>query len=82
MKISQDAGHFLCDYIYFNSLANCYKANERRKVAFMHVPAVKPVPLDVYQESIDLGREIAIQLLRSIVESELTGPRLTSEAEL
>lgn len=82
MKTSRDAGHFLCDYIYFNSLANCYKAGERRRVAFLHVPAVKPVPVEVYQESIDLGREIAIQLLRSIVESELIGRRLTTEAEL
>lgn len=48
----------------------------------MHVPAVKPVPADVYQESIDLGREIAIQLLRSIVESELTGPRVTAESQI
>lgn len=82
LKVSQDAGHFLCDYIYFNSLANCYKAQERRRVAFLHVPAVRPVPADVYQESIDLGREIAIQLLRSIVESELAGPRVTAESEL
>ncbi|KAK7745065.1 hypothetical protein SLS53_003300 [Cytospora paraplurivora] len=82
LKISQDAGHFLCDYIYFNSLAACYKAQERRRVAFLHVPAVRSVPANLYQESIDLGREIAIQLLRSIVESELAGPNLTAEAAL
>lgn len=82
LKVSQDAGHFLCDYIYFNSLATCYKAQERRRVAFLHVPAVKHVPVDLYQESIDLGREIAIQLLRSIVESELTKPNLAAEAQI
>ncbi|KUI68010.1 Pyroglutamyl-peptidase 1 [Cytospora mali] len=82
LKTSRDAGHFLCDYIYFNSLASCYKTQQRRRVAFMHVPAVKPLPADAYQESIDLGREIAIQLLRSIVESELAGPqRVTSSFE-
>ncbi|KUI62930.1 Pyroglutamyl-peptidase 1 [Cytospora mali] len=58
-------------------------AQERRRVAFMHVPAVKPLPADAYQESIDLGREIAIQLLRSIVESELAGPqKVTAEPQL
>lgn len=63
-------------------MAACYKAQERRRVAFLHVPAVKSVPAYRYQESIDLGREIAIQLLRSIVESELASPNLTAEAAL
>lgn len=70
LKSSVDAGHFLCDYIYFNSLAYCHRAEERKRVLFMHVPAVRPEPADLYRESIDLGREIAIQLLRSLVESE------------
>lgn len=48
----------------------------------MHVPAVRPEPADLYRESIDLGREIAIQLLRSLVESELGGSGEGVEAEL
>lgn len=82
LKSSVDAGHFLCDYIYFNSLANCHRAEERKRVLFMHVPAVRPEPSDLYQESIDLGREVAIQLLRSLVESELSGSNEDAEAEL
>lgn len=82
LKTSVDAGHFLCDYIYFNSLANCHRAEERKRVLFMHVPAVRPEPADLYRESIDLGREIAIQLLRSLVESELSDSREGAEAEL
>lgn len=82
LKSSEDAGHFLCDYIYFNSLATCHRAGQRKRVLFMHVPAVRSEPADLYHESIDLGREVAIQLLRSLVESELTTSRASAEAEL
>lgn len=71
LKISTNAGHFLCDYIYFNSLAECFKAQQRRTVAFLHVPAVKAEPEHMYNEAITTGREVAIQLIRSIMESEL-----------
>lgn len=72
LKLSTNAGHFLCDYIYFNSLAQCFKAQQRRTVAFLHVPAARPEPEQQYQEAIATGREIAIQLIRSILESELS----------
>lgn len=72
LKISTNAGHFLCDYIYFNSLAECFKAQQRRTVAFLHVPAAKAEPENLYKEAIATGREIAIQLIRSIMESELS----------
>jgi hypothetical protein len=48
----------------------------------MHVPAVRPEPAALYNESIDLGREVAIQLLRSLVESELIALQKSTEAEL
>ncbi|CAN8099401.1 unnamed protein product [Discula destructiva] len=72
LNISTNAGHFLCDYIYFNSLALCFKANERRRVAFLHVPAHKPEPEYKYEKHIKTGSEIATQLIRSIVESEIS----------
>lgn len=81
LKISTNAGHFLCDYIYFNSLAQCYKSNERRRVAFLHVPAVKPEPVHQYEASIATGREIAIQLIRSIVESEVSKNEAGTQVE-
>ncbi|POS70557.1 hypothetical protein DHEL01_v211052 [Diaporthe helianthi] len=82
LKSSEDAGHFLCDYIYFNSLAACHRAGQRKRVLFMHVPAVRAEPADSYNASIALGREVAIQLLRSLVESELTAERASAEAGL
>lgn len=73
LKLSTNPGHFLCDYIFFNSLAHCFKANERRRVAFLHVPAHKPNPEQQYDAHVKTGTEIATQLIRSIVESELAG---------
>ncbi|KAJ4416504.1 hypothetical protein N0V82_006699 [Gnomoniopsis sp. IMI 355080] len=78
LLVSTNAGHFLCDYIYFNSLAQCFKANETRRVAFLHVPAAKAAPEDHYEEHIKVGREVATQLIRSIVESELSRSGLTA----
>ncbi|XXG98733.1 NADH-dependent flavin oxidoreductase [Hypoxylon texense] len=64
LQISEDAGHYLCDFIYFSSLAHLYKQQRPRKVVFFHVP------LHPDQESIDRGRELVLQLIRSIVEVE------------
>jgi pyrrolidone-carboxylate peptidase len=63
--ISEDAGRYLCDFIYFSSLTHLLKANEKRNVVFLHVPA------DASDKAITTGRELTLQLIRSLVESEL-----------
>ncbi|KAK3329687.1 hypothetical protein B0H66DRAFT_541800 [Apodospora peruviana] len=65
LKISENAGRYLCDFIYFSSLAHLHKAGEKRKVVFLHVPS------DCSEKSIKDGKELVIQLVRSLVESEL-----------
>lgn len=65
LRISEDAGHYLCDFIYFSSLAHLYRAGERRRVLFLHVPS------NASEQSIATGRELLLQLVRSVVESEL-----------
>lgn len=65
LRISEDAGHYLCDFIYFSSLAQMYKADERRRVVFLHVPS------DASDKAVNQGRELVVQLIRSIVESEV-----------
>ncbi|KAK4105420.1 peptidase C15, pyroglutamyl peptidase I-like protein [Parathielavia hyrcaniae] len=65
LRISEDAGHYLCDFIYFSSLAHLCKAGERRRVLFLHVPS------DASAHNIALGRELVLQLIRSVVESEM-----------
>ncbi|KAK0618083.1 hypothetical protein B0T17DRAFT_459704, partial [Bombardia bombarda] len=65
LKTSDNAGHYLCDFIYFSSLAHLHKAGLRRNVVFMHVPA------DDSLARIEFGKGTVLRLVRSIVESEM-----------
>ncbi|KAM7219173.1 Pyroglutamyl-peptidase 1 [Rhypophila decipiens] len=65
LRVSEDAGRYLCDFIYFSSLAHLHKAKQPRKVVFLHVPS------DCGEQQIANGKELVIQLVRSLVESEL-----------
>ncbi|KAI1180605.1 putative pyroglutamyl peptidase type I [Nemania sp. FL0916] len=65
LRVSEDAGHYLCDFIYFSSLAHLWKQQRPRKVVFFHVP------LHSDAASIQRGVELVFTLIRSIVESEL-----------
>ncbi|OAQ72154.1 pyroglutamyl peptidase type I [Pochonia chlamydosporia 170] len=64
LRISEDPGRYLCDFIYYSSLAHLYKANRPRKVVFLHVPS------DASDAYVSQGRELAVNLIRSLVESE------------
>ncbi|KAK3051337.1 hypothetical protein LTR09_007360 [Extremus antarcticus] len=68
---SDDAGHYLCDYIYFNSLAWFARnptpradgqANER-PVLFLHVPANSD------PQALERGKEVTLSLIEAMVES-------------
>ncbi|KAI1133539.1 hypothetical protein F5Y10DRAFT_259860 [Nemania abortiva] len=65
LRVSEDAGHYLCDFIYFSSLAHLWKQQRPKKVVFFHVP------LHSDSESLKRGVELVLTLIRSIVESEL-----------
>ncbi|TPX06990.1 uncharacterized protein E0L32_011058 [Thyridium curvatum] len=73
VRISEDAGHYLCDFIYFSSLAHLWKAGEHRRVVFLHVPSA------CSDDLIASGREILLSLIRSIVESEISKDRAVAE---
>jgi pyroglutamyl-peptidase len=66
VRISSDAGNFLCGFIYYNSLAHYFsiKADDR-PVAFMHVP-----DLSMSENKLREGREVATALIKSLVESK------------
>ncbi|PNP49267.1 hypothetical protein THARTR1_09982 [Trichoderma harzianum] len=74
LRISDDAGRYLCDFIYYSSLATCYKQDKERKVIFFHVPA------DSSEAVIKQGQELAVNLIRSIVESEVAKKQRATEA--
>ncbi|KAK1755060.1 Pyroglutamyl-peptidase 1 [Echria macrotheca] len=65
IRISEDAGRYLCDFIYFSSLAHLTKANAPRNVVFFHVPCENS------EKNYAVGRELVLHLVRAIVESEL-----------
>jgi hypothetical protein len=74
IRPSDDAGRYLCDYTYFNSLAyfgrrsgvlesgKNDKASDR-PVLFFHVPA------ESHGDMIEKGRDVCLALIRSMVET-------------
>ncbi|KAI9167024.1 Pyroglutamyl-peptidase 1 [Paramyrothecium foliicola] len=73
LRISDDPGRYLCDFIYYSSLAHLWKQQRPRKVVFLHVPA------DASEGAVATGRELATNLIRSIVESEVLAERRQKE---
>ncbi|CAM1506587.1 Fc.00g062280.m01.CDS01 [Cosmosporella sp. VM-42] len=65
LRISEDAGRYMCDFIYYSSLAQRLKQEKPRKVVFLHVPS------DASEKSVTQGKELMVNLIRSIVESEV-----------
>lgn len=65
VRISPDAGNFMCGFIYYNSLAHYFqKREDERPVAFLHVP-----DLSSSKAKLDTGREVTIALIKALVES-------------
>lgn len=63
VRISEDAGRYLCDFIYFSSLAHLTKKGDERRVVFLHVP------VDSNEAAIKTGVEVTIELIRAVVQS-------------
>ena len=67
---SEDAGHYLCDYIYFNSLAYFGRRNGKldggkasdRPVIFLHVPA------DSSPHILERGRQVTVGLIEAMAD--------------
>lgn len=63
IRISEDAGRYLCDYIYYSSLAHLFKNGKGRQVVFLHIP----VESDIV--SVEAGVQITLELIRALVQS-------------
>jgi len=69
-RLSEDAGHYLCDYIYFNSLSCCGRRRgvldggnvESRPVLFLHVPAESDTA------TLERGRHVTMALIEAMVD--------------
>ncbi|EAA35404.1 peptidase C15, pyroglutamyl peptidase I-like protein [Neurospora crassa] len=64
LVISEDPGRYLCDFIYYSSLAELYKRKAERKVVFLHVPC--EVGKD--GEYVRIGQELMLGLVRGVAE--------------
>jgi len=64
VRCSDDPGGYLCGFVYYLSMSWFWKKHaEERPVAFLHVP---DLPTESEREK---GREVAVGLIRALVES-------------
>ncbi|KAI1956839.1 hypothetical protein LOZ58_006060 [Ophidiomyces ophidiicola] len=61
VRISEDAGRYLCEFIYYASLAYLYKEGIVRNAIFFHVPGWTD------DASVESGRDILIGLIKALV---------------
>ena len=61
VRISDDAGRYLCEFIYYTSLAHAYREGQDRNVVFFHVPAA------CSDDAIQEGKEAAIALIKGLI---------------
>jgi pyrrolidone-carboxylate peptidase len=62
VRISDDAGRYLCEFIFFTSLALAKQAGRERAVVFYHVPSWYD------DESVQAGKEAAVALIKAMVK--------------
>ncbi|KAG6009763.1 hypothetical protein E4U54_008480 [Claviceps lovelessii] len=65
LRISENAGRFLCDWIYYCSLSHLLRSKRPKKACFLHVPC------DASEKQVLQGRQVTLNLIRAIVESEM-----------
>ncbi|KAI9788136.1 MAG: hypothetical protein M1816_007182 [Peltula sp. TS41687] len=83
LRPSNDAGLFLCEYIYYTSLRYfARRASEDKegdavtKVVFLHVPA------DAQMDDLQRAKEVVVGLVRALVGSSLTARHEVEPKEL
>jgi len=67
IRVSEDAGRYLCDFIYYSSLAYLEKKREDKRVVFLHVP------VEVDEIALKTGVDVTIELIRAVVQSGMKG---------
>ncbi|RAL17674.1 putative pyroglutamyl peptidase type I [Aspergillus homomorphus CBS 101889] len=63
LRISNDAGRYLCEFIFYTSLSLAYREGQDRNVVFFHVPG------SCTDEDVAAGKEAAIALIKALVTS-------------
>ncbi|KAK2806730.1 hypothetical protein FQN50_005725 [Emmonsiellopsis sp. PD_5] len=61
VRLSEDAGRYLCEFIFYTSLAQAWREGRDRSVVFLHVPG------QTDEESVEEGKEVAVALVKTLV---------------
>ncbi|RDA87343.1 hypothetical protein CP532_2662 [Ophiocordyceps camponoti-leonardi (nom. inval.)] len=62
LRLSDDAGRFLCEFIYYASLSELTARKRRRNVVFFHVPC------HATERYVSQGRDLAVALVRALAD--------------
>ncbi|KAK2831996.1 hypothetical protein FQN49_006957 [Arthroderma sp. PD_2] len=62
VRLSHDAGRYLCEYIYYTSLSMAWEEQRPRGVVFLHVPGWTD------RASVEMGADALVGLVRAMVE--------------
>ncbi|KAK2754661.1 hypothetical protein FQN54_006794 [Arachnomyces sp. PD_36] len=63
LRLSHDAGRYLCEFIFYTSLAQALQEGHPRSVVFFHVPKWTD------DENLEKGRDVAIGLIETLASS-------------
>ncbi|CAG7999185.1 unnamed protein product [Penicillium olsonii] len=61
LQISKDAGHYLCDFIFYTSMSLALQQGHDRNILFLHVPGSSE------DADIEQGREVALGLIKAMI---------------
>lgn len=61
LRLSKDAGHYLCDFIFYTSMSLALREGHDRNVLFLHVPGASE------DASIEQGRVVTLALIKTMV---------------
>ncbi|KAL3460232.1 hypothetical protein BJX64DRAFT_263445 [Aspergillus heterothallicus] len=65
IRISEDAGRYLCEFIFYTSLSLAFQEGRDRNVVFFHVPS------SCRDHDVETGKDVAIALIKALVTSWL-----------
>lgn len=69
VRVSTDAGRYLCEFIFFTSLALAWRERRARNVVFLHVPS------GCTDEDVRVGRDVAVAMIKALVLSWIDSRR-------
>ncbi|KAJ5662702.1 hypothetical protein N7462_011628 [Penicillium macrosclerotiorum] len=61
LRVSQDPGRYLCDFIFYTSMSLALLAGQDRNVLFLHVPGASE------DADIERGKKVALALIKTMV---------------